>query len=989
MASRSWHRLFVAVAATSCVFAAQAAIMPFSGFALVKGGIAFNVALRTDGSVWAWGDNSVGQLGDGTLTPSLTPKPVSCGEAAGDPNHCSAEGHLRGAVGVAAGNVAAVVLLDNGSVLAWGFNSSFYNATDATTPAYVVCGAADPAHCAGGVLAKAIQVAVGFSHSLVLLDDGAVLAWGTNNNGNLGNNQPAVPSATPVQVSGLTSGSGVTTVTAGQNFSFALKSDGTVVGWGTGGGVLGDGTTVAKATPVPVKCGVFTGNPAFCTPDGLLRGVVSMAAGNGVSFALLADGSMAAWGTNASGQLGDGTTTNRSAPVFVCAVGAAAPCAGASVLNGVSQLVGSSLSSSGYALMANGAVLAWGSNGSGQLGDGTTTLRTTPIQVSGLGAASAVSSIAAGDAHALALMADGTALAWGSDTNGQLGRGTISGIPIPVQPIGLGTGSGAISLASRAQSTLTLRSDGTVLAWGSNANGQLGDGTLDNQNTPVSVACRVGDAPGSAFCSGTGQLRGVSEIARGVSHSLAVLVDGTVLTWGANTNGQLGDGTTTQRLRPVNVCAIGATPPCSVANGNALQGVSAVSGSGTTSFARTSAGLLLAWGNNGNGFLGDGTNTQKAIPVNVKCRAGDPLGTTFCSAAGYLQGVSAIGSGSNASMAIMNDGTLLAWGLNLANQLGDGTAVNRNLPVNVCAVGATAPCTVAGGNVLQGVVAVAGAGNGGFALTVTGSMLAWGTNNGATLGDGTTINRSVPVNVCAAGAVAPCNAANGNTLEAVSTVASGLRTAYAVRSDGTVLGWGTNGSGQIGDGTYIARFAPVPVAGLGSGSDVIAIAAGAASAAALKLDGTVLSWGANGVGELGDGTTYPANLLPGPILFDDTTPPQRAVVASPDHLWPPNRQKVEVRIQVTASDDFALPAQPVTALTISVNEPGEPPVIAQPAGFVFDPGSIVSGRSETKIVLIAQRGVSGNVRVYTITGAVRDASGNSTPFSAAIPVAPH
>src|SRR5262249_21904054 len=161
---------------------------------------------------------------------------------------------------------------------------------------------------------------------------------------------------------------------------------------------------------------------------------------------LLADSSVASWGANASGQLGDGTTTNKSAPVFVCAIGATAPCAGGTTLNGASRLFGSSLSSSGYALMSNGALLAWGSSGSGQLGDGTTTSRTTPVQVSGLGAASGLSAITAGDLHATALKTDGTALAWGSNTSGQLGKGTIAASPMPVQPVGLGSDSGVIDV---------------------------------------------------------------------------------------------------------------------------------------------------------------------------------------------------------------------------------------------------------------------------------------------------------------------------------------------------------------------------------------------------------------------------------------------------------------------------------------------------------------------------------------------------------------
>jgi alpha-tubulin suppressor-like RCC1 family protein len=879
MTHHFWRRAAISFVILLCASMTHATLVPLSGMVMVRGGSSFNLALRAGGAMWAWGDNSFGQLGNGTMSPSLTPQPVSCGVAAGDSNHCSGDGQLKGVQSISAGNGIAIALLDNGTVLTWGLQSRFSNANPSSTPVYVPCGVADAAHCSAGVLTNVIQVAASFSHELVLLDDGTVLAWGTNNNGNLGNNQPGISSAFPVQVIGLSSGSGVTAITAGQNSSYAIKSDGTVLAWGVnGGGALGDGTTTARSTPVPVLCrtGDAPGS-AFCSSSGLLKGVSALSAGNAIAFGLLSDNTVVAWGTNTLGQLGDGTTTNRSRPVNVCAVGATAPCsvANGNILQGVSKMFGTSLSSSGYALKSDGTVLAWGSNSNGQLGDGTTTSSTTPLPVSGLGVASGVVvAISAGDFHGVALRSDGTTLTWGSNASGQLGNGTIFASTVPVQTFGLGSGSGVIALASRAQFSLALRSDGSVLAWGSNINGQLGDGTNTNRITPVQVVCRSGDVPGSAFCSNAGYLQGVTAIAAGnSSFSLAALNDGTMLAWGANVNGQLGDGSTTQRNTPVNVCAVGAASPCSIANGNILQGVSSIAAGGQTSFARTSAGGMLAWGANGNGFLGDGTFVSKTVPVNVHCRQGDALNTSFCSSAGFLQGVSAIAAGPNAPFAVMNDGTLLGWGLNLVNQVGDGTTANRNTPVNVCAVGATAPCTVANGNVLQNVSAVGGPANGGFAITTGGAMVAWGANNASTIGDGTTANRAAPVNVCALGAVAPCSVANGNILTGVTAIpATSGNAAYAVMSDGSVLAWGANGSGQIGDGTFTGRLTPVGVSGL-TGSGVIAVSAGTAFALALKADGSVLAWGANDVGELGDGTIYTANLTPSPVLFDDTTPP--------------------------------------------------------------------------------------------------------------------
>ena len=140
-------------------------------------------------------------------------------------------------------------------------------------------------------------------------------------------------------------------------------------------------------------------------------------------------------------------------PVNVCAVGATAPClvANANTLQGVSTTSGTN---SGYALKLDGTLLAWGSNSNGQLGNGTTALSTTPVQVSGLGSGSGVVAVSAGDFHALALRSDATAMAWGSNGSGQLGNGTIRASVTPEQTFGLGVGSGVVALATKTQSTL-------------------------------------------------------------------------------------------------------------------------------------------------------------------------------------------------------------------------------------------------------------------------------------------------------------------------------------------------------------------------------------------------------------------------------------------------------------------------------------------------------------------------------------------------------
>ncbi|WP_317936587.1 RCC1 domain-containing protein [Streptomyces cellostaticus] len=346
--------------------------------------------------------------------------------------------------------------------------------------------------------------------------------------------------------------------------------------------------------------------------------VVAVAAGGGHSVALRADGTVWAWGVNDLGQVGDGSTTNRNIPVQVCATGQTAPCS--QFLTGVTAIAAGA--SHSLALRGDGTVVAWGYNGFGQLGNGTFTDSTTPVQVSNL---ANVTSIAAGTRHSLALRADGSVRAWGYNGFGQLGDGTTGGssnTPVVVSVL-----LNATSIAAGGDHNLAARNDGSALAWGFNGNGELGDGTNTNRNVPTSVS----------------NLTNVKSIAAGGNHSLALRTDGTVRAWGSNASGQLGNGTTSNANVPVQVCDVGQTAPCSAF----LGGISALAtGSNANhSLALRAAGTIRAWGDNSVGQLGDGTFTNRTVPVPV-CTYGQ---TGACR---YLDGVTAISAGGGHSLAI-------------------------------------------------------------------------------------------------------------------------------------------------------------------------------------------------------------------------------------------------------------------------------------------------------------------------------------------------
>ena len=340
-----------------------------------------------------------------------------------------------------------------------------------------------------------------------------------------------------------------------------------------------------------------------------------------------------AWGRNDNyGQLGDGTTTNRYTPVSVMG------------LSGVTAMAGGNNHS--LALKSDGTVWAWGRGAWGQLGDGTGTERHIPVQATGL---SGATSVAAGWQHSLATRNDGTVWAWGYNNDGELGDGTTTDRSTPVQATGL---SGAIAVAAGQGHSLALRNDGTVWAWGHNGYGQLGDGTTTNRLIPVQA---------------TG-LTGVTAIGGGAFHSLALKNDGTVWAWGYNAKGQLGDGTTTGSYTPVQVTG--------------LSGVTAIAAGWGHSLALKSDGTAWAWGFNNQGQLGVGTSgsgSDRYTPVQVT----------------GLSGATAIAAGYLHSLAIKSDRTLWAWGENFNGQLGDGTTTERHTPVQV--TGLTGVTAIAGG----------------------------------------------------------------------------------------------------------------------------------------------------------------------------------------------------------------------------------------------------------------------------------------------------
>ncbi len=362
----------------------------------------------------------------------------------------------------------------------------------------------------------------------------------------------------------------------------------------------------------------------------------AIAAGYGHSCALTSAGGVKCWGRNDFGQLGDGTTSDRRAPVDV-----------RGLAGGVTAIAAGTDHT--CALTSAGGVRCWGYNGYGQLGDGTTTRRLTPAAVSGL--ATGVRAIVAGTDHTCTLTSAGGVKCWGSNDFGQLGDGTTTDQRAPVDVRGLA--GGVTAFAAGYFHTCALTSAGAVKCWGYNRYGQLGDGTRTDRHTPVGVAGLAG---------------GVTAITAGGGHSCALTRKRGVKCWGSNYFGELGDGTTTRRLNPTAVSGLAG-------------GVTAIAAGGEAhGCALASAGVIKCWGYNGHGQLGDGTTTDRHAPVDVSGLFG---GVKMLAAGGY-----------GYTCALTSAGAIRCWGRNSSGQLGDGTTAERHTPVGVISFGGS---PVAGG----------------------------------------------------------------------------------------------------------------------------------------------------------------------------------------------------------------------------------------------------------------------------------------------------
>jgi alpha-tubulin suppressor-like RCC1 family protein len=864
-------------------------VQGLTGVVALALGTSHSCALTAAGGVKCWGSNDFGRLGNNAIGDQATPVDVS--------------GLTSAVTAIAVGNGHGCALTFAAGLKCWGLNSDGQLGTGGTASTGL---AADVPALTSDVTA----IAAGGNHTCAMTTTNGIMCWGDNADGAVGDGTSGTDRLVPTAVPFFSSAALNVAISVGARHSCAIANIGSSSGrpfcWGdnssgqigadpaltprllspsasnnlavefSGGGIVeisaGSNHTCVRVALGSVRClggnasgqlgvGTFSSSFQGLYLGSLDTGVRTIVAANGSSYAVTTGLGAKSWGANAFGRLGDGLSTNRSLPSDVLGLDAGRAAASFSTsalaagshpftatyvgdLNHTGSLsstrdhtvtkaattttlaatpASTSVFGQAVTLTATvtsaagtpGGTVAFSDNVNGALGTvtlsagGVATLSTSALSV---GAhtitatySGATNFLVSSGTRAYTVNKAATTTTLTSSVNpsvfGQSVTFTarvtaVSGSAKPTGTITVtdttsSTVVGGIDLNAITQSKVqagdgfacSLGSEGGVTCWGNNADGQLGDGTTTNRLTPVAVS---------------GLSSGVESIATGSSHACAVTKLGAVKCWGSNALGQLGDGTTTSRSTPVTVTGMSS-------------GILAVAAGNGSTCAFDEVGKVFCWGDGGQGELGNGGTDNKLAPVPVPALSG---------------GIKAIALGGSTGCAIIASGGLVCWGANALGQVGDGSSVNQLTPVGVFGLDSEGVASVAVGNSHT------------CAVTTVGAALCWGNNFLGQIGDGTVFGRLTPTPVLG--------------LESgVATINLGSNHSCAVTKAGAVRCWGGNTFGQLGNGGTTDQSTSVAVSGLSSG--VSSIAGGTGFTCARTTTGFIRCWGSNS-GELGDGT---------------------------------------------------------------------------------------------------------------------------------------
>jgi alpha-tubulin suppressor-like RCC1 family protein len=724
----------------------------------VKGvsvGYSSTCVIKQDNSLWCWGGNDSGQLGDGTFIARTFP-------------------HMKitdNVLQISANLYNTCAIISDNSLWCWGSNwygqlGLGFSGGNINTPQKV--------------MEEVASVSVGENHTCSMKQDNSPLCWGNNWGGQIGdgtNIQRVSPY--PVKISDI-----VISVSSGYEHTCALMSDRSLWCWGRNSeGQLGSGSSRNY-------CGGWWPN-CNKNPTKIMDDVVQFSAGAYHTCAVKTDGSLWCWGYNNWGQIGDGSFSYRNIPTLIMSSGVSSVAAGVEHTCAVKQ---------------DGALWCWGRNFEGQLGldPSVTSFTTTPQQILPGG----VIRVVTGGYHTCAVMDNLTLWCWGANWEGQLGNDSWSSTYTPSQVMAGGFPLYVSSAAAGERHTCAVDTGGNLLCWGNNWFGQVGDGTTSHKNSPVLIAS------------------GFLYVSAGWRHTCAVKQDGSLWCWGRNMEGQIGDG---NNPGSDDCSTWDFGNDCNKFPTYIASDVTAVSVGARHTCATKQNGSLWCWGDNNWGQLGNGTRVRKTTPYPVITPAG----------------ALSISVGRGYSCAIKTDGSLWCWGNNSSGQLGNGESGwdSSYLPSQV-----SPP-------MLSDVSFVSLGGGHSCAIKIDGSLWCWGNNWSGQVGDGTTTERVYPVLV-----------ANN-----VLTASLGESHTCAIKQDRSLWCWGANWYGQVGVGPLGNVFSPVEVM-----QDVLTVSAGYYHTCAIKIDGTLWCWGWNSYGQVdGNGTFATNEAFARKVTFSYSSPAPR------------------------------------------------------------------------------------------------------------------
>jgi alpha-tubulin suppressor-like RCC1 family protein len=376
--------------------------------------------------------------------------------------------------------------------------------------------------------------------------------------------------------------------------------------------------------------------------------------------------------------------------------------------------LGSSLSA---ALISNGRVFTWGSNSSGRLGDNSTNNRIVPTEITSnfnLDTNDKIVSLSLSWDHSAVISSSGRVFTWGRNNYGQLGDNTILNRSVPTEitsNFNLGSNDKIVSLSLGYYHSSAVSSNGRIFTWGDNGYGKIGDGATTSRLIPTEITSNFNLATNDKIIA----------LSLGWDHSSAVSSTGRIFTWGRNGSGQLGDGTTTDRLMPTEITSRFAL--------SANDKIISLSLSGYNSSALSSSGRIFGWGDNNYGQIGDGTTNNRLVPTEITSRFSLTAGDKIIS----------LSLGGDHSSAVSSAGRIFTWGRNSEGQLGDGAILNRSVPTEI-----TSRFSLAAGDKI---VATSLGSNHSSAISSSGRLFTWGFNGTGQLGNGNTNISLLPTEI--------------------------------------------------------------------------------------------------------------------------------------------------------------------------------------------------------------------------------------------------